>query len=211
MTEAILDPETLPEELAPIAETAGTVANGEPPSPVPDSVNQIDAAKLEHYQEICRLNADVSRQQMRYESAKSKAKAEKEELEQLSLALSSLISEGPLRPDPQKELPFAELDSVNQEQTAEPAADPDAWKIVLIEDVLKLTAKQRETLESHGIKTVGQFEHVRSEQHPDYPRGLRSIKGFGPATIDAMENDIVEWLSQNAREAEPEETEEDVE
>lgn len=207
-------PETLPEELAPIAETAGTVANGEPPSPVPDPVNQDDQAKLEHYQEICRLNADVSRQQMRYESAKSKAKAEKEELEQLSLALSSLISEGPQRPDPQKELPFAELDSVNQEQPTEPAVDPEAWKVMPIFDVLKLTPKQRETLETHGIWTVGQFEHVRSEQHPDYPRGLRSIKGFGPATIDAMENDIVNWLAANAREAdsdEPEETEEDAE
>lgn len=206
-------PETLPEDLAPIAETAGTVANGEPPSPVADPVNQVDAAKLEHYREICRLNAEVSRQQMRYESAKSSAKCEKEELEQLSLALSSLISEGPQKPDPQKELPFGDVDSVIQDATAElaPATDPEAWKTVPIEDVLKLTAKQRETLETHSIKTVGQFEHVRSGQHSDYPRGLQSIKGFGEKTIDAMENDIVEWLSKNAREAEPEETEEDAE
>lgn len=194
-------PETLSEELAPIAETAGTVANGEPPVPESDSVNQVDAAKLEHYQEICRLNMQVSLQQAAYDSAKSDAKLEKEILERMTAQLSVLILRGPLKPDPQKELPFSD-------EPAEPAADPEEWKIVLIDDVLKLTAKQRETLESHGIKTVGQFEHVRSGQHTDYPRGLASIKGFGEKTIDAMENDIVEWLSENAREAESEEAEE---
>lgn len=196
-TMAILDPETLPEELAPIAETAATVANGEPPSPESGG-RSLTEAEREHYLNIIRLNEEVAEQQSVHDRVKADLKYEKELLEKMHCELSSLITNGPQKPDPQKELPFAD-------DPAQPAADPDAWKDVPIEDVLKLTAKQRETLDSHSIKTVGQFEHVRSGQHPDYPMGLFSIKGFGEKTIDAMENDIVEWLAENAREAESEE------
>jgi hypothetical protein len=202
-------PETLPEELASIAETAGTVANGEPP--VPESGGpSLTVAEREHYLNIISLNYEVARQQAIYDRVKAELKYEKEYLEKLHCELSSLISTGPQKPDPQKVLPFAELDA-----TAEPspaaAVDPDAWKSVPIEDVLILTKKQLETLHSHGIKSVGMFENVRAGLDPDYLRGLRSIKGFGEKTIDAMENDIVNWLAANAREAEPEETEEDAE
>jgi len=60
-----------------------------------------------------------------------------------------------------------------------------------------------EKLEEIGIKTVGQFEFLRAGNDPCYPDGLRSVKGFGAATVDAFENDIVNWLAANAREKEP--------
>jgi hypothetical protein len=72
---------------------------------------------------------------------------------------------------------------------------------------LKLTAKQREKLEEIGIKTVGQFEFLRAGNDPVYPDGLRSVKGFGAATVDAFENDIVNWLAANARERNEDENE----
>lgn len=69
-----------------------------------------------------------------------------------------------------------------------------------ISDVLELTDKQFEKLEDAGVRTVGQFEHLRSGQKPDYPDGLRSLKGVGEKTVDAWEDQMVEWLSDNARE-----------
>ena len=79
------------------------------------------------------------------------------------------------------------------------------WELTPITEALKLTAKQREKLEEIGIKTVGQFEFLRAGRDPLYPDGLRSVKGFGAATVDAFENDIVDWLSANAREVEGDE------
>ena len=35
--------------------------------------------------------------------------------------------------------------------------------------------------------------------------GLRSVKGIGEKTVDAIENDVLEWLAKNAREPEADE------
>jgi hypothetical protein len=155
--------------------------------------NELNELQREHYEEILRLNRDVKLKQMKYDIAKGEAKARKEDLECASLELSNLIADGPRKPDPQKELPFSE---------------PQDWEGVAITDALKLMGKQREKLEELGIKTVGQFEFIRAGRDPQYPDGLRSIKGFGSATVDAMENDIVNWLQANAREKETNEDDE---
>lgn len=144
----------------------------------------------EHYERIKDLNCRVHEAAYVHDIAKSKAKAAKESLESLQLELSCLITDGPRVPDPQQTLPFED-------------AEADDWKRTDIQVVLKLTEKQREKLEAAGIVTLGEFEHVRSCQHPDYPNGLQSIKGIGEKTIDAMENDVVEWMSKNVREMEP--------
>jgi hypothetical protein len=158
---------------------------------VPDESDTLmSELEREHYDEILRLNRDVKLKQMKYDIAKGEAKARKEDLECASLELSNLIADGPRKPDPQKELPFSE---------------PQDWETAPITEALKLTAKQREKLEEIGIKTVGQFEFLRAGRDPVYPDGLQSVKGFGAATVDAFENDIVEWLAANAREVESDE------
>lgn len=159
---------------------------------VPDIMDEL---KQEHYEEILRLNRDVKLSQMRYNIAKGDAKAKKEELDCLSLELSNLIANGPQKPDPQRELPFSDSQAFGK----------NGWQLTPITEALKLTAKQREKLEEIGIKTVGQFEFLRAGRDPLYPDGLRSVKGFGAATVDAFENDIVEWLAANAREVEDDE------
>lgn len=160
-----------------------------------DADSIMDELKREHYEDILRLNRDVKLAQMRYDIAKGEAKARKEELECLSLELSNLIADGPQKPDPQKKLPFEAAES----------GDHTGWELTPITEALKLTAKQREKLEEIGIKTVGQFEFLRAGRDPVYRDGLRSVNGFGAATVDAFENDIVEWLAANAREAEGDE------
>ncbi|HQZ67175.1 MAG TPA: hypothetical protein PLY87_18915 [Planctomycetaceae bacterium] len=157
---------------------------------------EFSEAEREHYEAIKNANLEVSIAQAAYDRANSIAKSAKKELELASLELSTLISDGPQipsPPDPQKKLPFSDE-----------SPDPDAWKSVPIGDVLKLTAAQSEKLESAGITTIGRLEFVRGGGDPDYPRGLRSIKGIGERTVDAIENDIIDWLAANVRESEVE-------
>jgi hypothetical protein len=164
------------------------------------SDSEFNAYEYEHYEAIKAANLEVSIAQSAYDRANGIAKAAKKELELASLELSTLISDGPQvpkPPDPQKELPFGDN------------PEPDAWKAVLIGDVLHLTPAQFEKLEAAGITTFGRMEFVRGGGDPDYPRGLRSIKGIGEKTVDAIENDVVEWLSKNARETESDESDED--
>jgi len=158
---------------------------------VPD-VPAMSQLELEHYHEIIRLNKEVKLKQYKYDAAKAEAKFCKEDLDCAAMELSTLIADGPQKPDPQKELPFAATES----------GDKPNWELTPITDALKMTAKQREKLEEIGIKTVGQFEFLRAGNDPCYPDGLRSVKGFGAATVDAFENDIVNWLQVNAREKE---------
>jgi hypothetical protein len=76
----------------------------------------------------------------------------------------------------------------------------EEWKDVPISDAIKLTDKQFEKLEEVGVRTVGQFETLRSGQLDGYPDGLTSLKGVGKNTVDKWEDQMVEWLSANARE-----------
>lgn len=164
-----------------------------------ERIHILNEAEYDHYIEIVSANEWVADATSAHESAKRRAKCAKEDLDEASQSLSALISRGPKipkLPDPQKELPFAET----AETEAESKID---WQFTPIGEALKLTAKQAEALDGAGIKTVGRFEHVRAGQDPDYPRGLRSIKGFGEKAVEAFENDIVNWLSMNAREPEP--------
>lgn len=82
-------------------------------------------------------------------------------------------------------------------------ADYEVAKADAIGSVLELTDKQAEKLEEAGINTVGQFEHLRTGQMDGYPDGLRSLKGVGQKTVDAWEDQMVEWLSVHSRESQP--------
>lgn len=160
------------------------------------SAEELSEAEHNHYQAIKDANREVKAKQYAYNIANSEAKAAKKELELASLELSNLIDEGPQlpeKPDPQKELPFG--------TEAESGAHV-GWELTPITEALKLSLKQKDKLDELGIKTVGQFEFLRAGRDSLYPNGLRSVKGFGAATVDAFENDIVNWLQANAREPE---------
>jgi len=176
--EAVENAEVAPEEQAEATSQSSEVGS-----------DDLSPLQKQHYDGIIRLNHAVRIAELDYEDAKSEASAAKRRWEQLQAKLTSLIAQGA---NPQPELPFPE-------ETV-PTED---WKSVAIESVLELTEKQAEKLEEAGIKTVGQFEHLRSGQMDGYPDGLRSLKGVGQKTVDVWEEQIVEWLSANAREAQP--------
>jgi hypothetical protein len=152
---------------------------------------ELSEHRQRHYAAIVDLNRQCVAAGYEYEDRKHDAATAKKRYEQLQSRLNHLIEEGP---NPQKELPFTD---------AEPTA-ADAWKDVPISDAIELTDKQFEKLESAGVRTVGQFEHLRSGQMDGYPDGLRSVKGIGEKTVDAWEDQIVNWLAFNAREQESE-------
>jgi hypothetical protein len=141
-----------------------------------------------HYDAIHELNEEVMAAGYRYEDKKADASNAKRVYEKLQASLNHLIDEGP---NPQKGLPFPEDD-----------VPSEAWKDIPISDALELTDKQFEKLEAAGVRTVGQFETLRSGQLDGYPDGLTSLKGVGKNTVDKWEEQIVEWLSANAREPE---------
>jgi len=141
-----------------------------------------------HYDAIHELNEEVMAAVYRYEDKKADASNAKRVYEKLQASLNHLINEGP---NPQRGLPFPD-ESIPAE----------AWKDVPISDAIELTDKQFEKLEAAGVRTVGQFEDLRSGQKDGFPDGLRSLKGVGEKTVDQWEEQIVNWLTVNAREPE---------
>ena len=151
--------------------------------------------KQKHYDAICSLNLKVQQARIVYEDVKAEAASEKRRYESLQEQLNSLISQVA---NPHRELAFPE------HATEEPK--PEAWKDVPISEVIELTPKQIEKLEAAGVKTMGQFEHLRSGQMDGYPDGLKSVKGVGQKTVDEWEEQALKWLFVNNREAEKEGT-----
>lgn len=131
----------------------------------------------EHYEEIRDLERIAYAAQIDYEEAKAESDARKKTLNRHEAALRACIRRGP---DTQGKLPFRE-----------------DWRDVPVEEALNVTEKQLEKLHECGVKTVGEFEELRAGQMSDYPRGLLSVKGFGESFVDAVENDIIEWLANN--------------
>jgi hypothetical protein len=160
-----------------------------------ETPQEMSDLKQKHYDAICSLNLKVQQARIVYEDVKAEAAAEKRRYESLQEQLNSLISQGA---NPQRELAFPEH--------AKEEPNPEAWKDVPISEVIELTPKQIEKLEAAGVKTMGQFEHLRSGHMDGYPDGLKSVKGVGQKTVDEWEEQALKWLFVNNREAEKEGT-----
>jgi len=191
-------------EEAPEVETDGGVVSaaetqtdsGNEPDVVADdvaaevSVKDMSDLQRAHYDQICKLNRACLEAGYFYEDKKSEANHAKKQYELLQNKLNSLIAQGA---NPQRELPFEDPEGPT----------PELWKDVPIGEAIQMTEKQSEKLEAAGVKTVGQFEHLRSGQMDGFPDGLRSVKGIGEKTVDEWEDQILDWMSVNAREVEP--------
>lgn len=147
--------------------------------------DELTSLEHRHYEAIRAMNFKCLDASGNYEASKAETSSRKKIYESLQNQLNSLIAQGP---NPQKELEFPE---------DEPPAD--AWRDVPITDAIEMTDKQFEKLESAGVRTVGQFEDLRSGKLDGYPDGLRSVKGVGQKTVDAWEEQIVNWLMIHLR------------
>ncbi len=93
----------------------------------------------------------------------------------------------------QQKLQFDKPSPVEASAAANAEAEDTSWRDVPITEVLTLTEKKRELLESCGVKSLGQFENLRAGQLQDYPRGLLSVKGVGEKLITEWENAVGEF------------------
>ena len=159
-----------------------------PETPEPPSLS---ALEHEHYQQIQEAEQQAFEAEEEFEDANTVAKMLKKRWESRVEVLRQLIRRGP---DSQLPLPFGE------DSDAEPE---EAWKQVPILDVLQLTDKQAEKLQEAGIKTVGDFELLRAGE------GITSLKGVGQATADAWEDHMLDWLAQNSRSPQDDDSEDD--
>lgn len=145
--------------------------------------------KHDHYEEIKGLEHAAYVAELEYDEAKAISDQKKKTLARRETELRSCIRRGP---DMQGKLPFR-----------------DDWRTVAIDEAINITEKQLEKLNECGVTNVGEFETLRAGQMSDYPRGLLSVKGFGESFVDAVENDIIEWLSANQQPADDDEAETD--
>lgn len=132
-----------------------------------------------HYDEIRRLEAVCDGLETEFESDKANAAASKKAWEKAVCQMRACIRRGP---NPQAELAFRE-----------------DWRDRPIGDAIELTEKQAELLESANVTTVEDFENLRAGKHKDYPGGLSDLPRVGEATITKWEDQIVEWMTANAK------------
>ena len=177
-----------------VEEVADVVSEVVPADPE-KTPQEMSDLKQKHYDAICSLNLKVQQARIIYEDVKAEAASEKRRYESLQEQLNALISQGA---NPQRELAFPEH--------AAEELKADEWRDAPISEVIVLTPKQIEKLEAAGVKTMGQFEHLRSGQMDGYPDGLKSVKGVGQKTVDEWEEQALKWLFVNNREPEKEGT-----
>ena len=73
---------------------------------------------------------------------------------------------------------------------AQADGDGDKWRQCGI-DRLCLAASINAKLAEADVLTIGDLEDLRAG------KGLRSIAGIGQATVDKIENAVIDWLSEN--------------
>jgi hypothetical protein len=134
-----------------------------------------------HYQEIQELGAECEKLEADFKDKKATASAAKSAWESAVSVLQATIRRGP---DPQLQLPLGDV--TGQLPKTKPASDIMATPIG---KALTLTKKLAELLEEAGIRTVDDFIKLQAGA------GLRSIRGIGGAKADALENDLLDWIS----------------
>lgn len=139
--------------------------------------------ELEHYEQIKELNKQFAAAHFKWEILKDQTSGAKKYRDELGKELSELIARGP---DRQQKLEFKDDQASEGGQQ-----NTDAWKDVPIVEALGLTAVQLDKLEDEGVRTMGQLEEFRAGP------GLQSIKGFGPAAVTKIEDQILDWLDAN--------------
>ncbi len=167
---------------------------GKPAKPAPT------AAELREkwVNDIIKTQKEADEKAMVRDAADADAKAAKKAHEAVVSRLQGLIRRGPstqLELDLKDQPPLA--DSLREAQWK------DKLEKTLLKDAVRLTPSHIEKFEAAGVKSVMDFENLRAGKNKDYPKGLRSIKGFGDAAITTLEEMMLDWYKANQPKAEP--------
>lgn len=137
-----------------------------------------------HYREIQELEAECDRLEGEYEERKATASAAKSAWQAAVELLRSTIRRGP---DAQMQLPLAGAGDA-EDFAAAMAAD-------IIDAFPHLTGNQVDLLDDAGVRTVSELEQLRAVA------GLRSVKGFGEAKADKLEDMLLDYLAKHRMKA----------
>lgn len=153
-------------------ELLSTQAKGEQEKPLAKYLNELEDA--------CKAAEDE------WNAAKKHASELKKVFEAAVLRLRGAVRQSkadePLFAQP------TEADSAIKD--SDPPPPSNEWRNAGI-DVLGLTVKQIEKFAERGISTIGELEDLRGGD------GLLSVDGIGRATVDKIEDALIEWLSAN--------------
>lgn len=137
-----------------------------------------------HYQEIRALETTCDRLEGEYEAAKAAASGAKSLWSEAVARLRESIRRGP---DPQLGLRFGAKGET-------PAGD--FMETDVMDAFPALTRPQAYSLADAGVTNVRELELLRAGA------GLRSVKGFGPAIADKIEDMLLDWLAAQHKLAE---------
>jgi hypothetical protein len=140
-----------------------------------------------------------------WEGKKEESKDAKEKYEKLDNELQNMIVNGPPKPDPQRQLPFAEdvaadppkpkkpVEAPAAAEAASPTAESTApegatVKIEIPPEIaaLDLTELQKQRLAQTGAKTLADLVDLGNGNWPNYPNGFVDVDGFGPKAVKKL-------------------------
>lgn len=171
---------------------AAAVANAEQPHPAP-APEPLDYQSI--LADIEALEDEVAIAEREYRDAKEAAKEAREIYDGKVLDLRRAIRAAKNDQDRPllngvKHDDWSDDDQVRIKESVA-TATPDAWRLASL-DVLGLPPKLAELLAENSVETIGQLEDLRAA-----PKGLRGVKGIGPAKVDLIEDAVIKWLSEN--------------
>jgi hypothetical protein len=137
-----------------------------------------------HYQEIRALETTCDRLEGEYEAAKAAASGAKSLWSEAVARLRESIRRGP---DPQLGLQFG--------AKVTPGVD-EYMETDVMDAFPSLTGPQVDALDDAGVRTVRALHELHKGP------GLRSVKGFGPAIADKIEDMLLDWLAAQHKKAE---------
>jgi hypothetical protein len=131
----------------------------------------------QHYEQIRELETECEKLESEFKDRKATATAAKSAWEAAVAQLRATIRSGP---DAQLPLTFGDK--------GETPAD-DFMREDVMDALPGLTGKQVDALDDAGVRTIGELEALRAGA------GLRSIKGFGTAVADKIEDLLLDYIA----------------
>ncbi len=172
---------------------------------------ETEAAIAEFERELQSAQRQLSAAAIEQANYEQQAKAAKADVKAIVQLIRRLIDRGPKYPEAKKGASQGAADAstatadtsplVDPAPPTAPAADPNAWRKVSVEQLGPYGLKPAtiEKLIESGLETIGQLEDRRA----DISQGREKWpKGIGKAKVTDIENAVIGWLADNPIEAE---------
>lgn len=152
---------------------------------------QVDTIEWEHHKRCVKLAQEIESLDSQYRYLKDQAKEVGSELKTKQSRLARMTAKGP------EKLPLFDAAKKAVKKTEEEMPLEGGWRIALLANVLDPKADKSaiQKFEDAGVRTVGEFEDLRSKHaNGDW---FTAISGIGRAKADKIETKLLDWIAQN--------------